>query len=107
MHIAAQNIAYFNSAPRTSVYGSRRNGPLHSKVLFLYQHISKIYFTVLGIHNFVILGGFATLQRSLLSKTLAFTLVVMLLIANYKLDDYKDGTNGSSIFSGLNLQKIN
>lgn len=44
------------------------------------------------------LGGFATLQRSLLSKTLAFTLVVMLLIANYKLDDYKDGTNGSSIF---------
>ena len=53
------------------------------------------------------LGGFATLQRSLLSKTLAFTLVVMLLIANYKLDDYKEGTNGGSLFSNMNLQKIN
>ena len=53
------------------------------------------------------LGGFATLQRSLLSKTIAFTLVVMLLIANYKLDDYKDETTGTSLFSNLNLQKIN
>lgn len=35
------------------------------------------------------LAGFAALQKSLLSKTLAFVLVVMLLIANYKLDDYK------------------
>lgn len=34
------------------------------------------------------LGGFASIQRSLLSKTLAFVLVVMLLITNYKLDDY-------------------
>ena len=36
------------------------------------------------------LAGFATIQRSLLSKTLAFVLVVMLLITNYKLDDYSN-----------------
>ena len=36
------------------------------------------------------LAGFATIERSLLSKTLAFVLVVMLLITNYKLDDYSN-----------------
>ena len=36
------------------------------------------------------LAGFATIQRSLLSKTLAFVLIVMLLITNYKLDDYSN-----------------
>ena len=55
------------------------------------------------------LAGFASLQRSLLSKTFAFVLIVMLLIVNYKLDDYKEqtGTSFSSIFDGLGLQKIN
>lgn len=36
------------------------------------------------------LAGFASLQRSLVAKTLAFVLVVMLLVANFKLDDYDD-----------------
>lgn len=51
------------------------------------------------------LSGYATLERSLLSKSLAFVLLVMLLIANYKLDDYKESTS-SSLFGNLNLQKI-
>ncbi len=52
------------------------------------------------------LCGFATLQRSLLSKIVAFVIVVMLLIANYKLDDYKS-EQSSSLFDEKNLQKIN
>lgn len=52
------------------------------------------------------LSGFATLQRSLLSKTLAFLLVVMLLITNFKLDDYNINDSVPSLFSGLNLQKV-
>ena len=51
------------------------------------------------------LSGFATLQRSLLSKTLAFVLLVMLLIANYKMDDYSKSTDGDSFFD--KLTKIN
>ena len=52
------------------------------------------------------LSGFATLQRSLLSKTLAFVLLVMLLIANYKMDDYsKSSGDGDSFFD--KLTKIN
>ncbi len=42
------------------------------------------------------LAGFASLQRSLFSKALAFVLVVMLLVANYKLDDYNDTTTTTS-----------
>ena len=56
------------------------------------------------------LAGFATLRRSLLSKTLAFVLVVMLLIANYKLDDYgSSGANNAiySLLTDLCLQKVN
>ena len=51
------------------------------------------------------LSGFAALQRSLLSKTLAFVLLVMLLIANYKMDDYSKSTDGDSFFD--KLTKIN
>ena len=34
------------------IYDIGRNSPSHNKVLVLYQYISKMYFTVLGIHNF-------------------------------------------------------
>ena len=42
------------------------------------------------------LAGFASLQRSLFSKSLAFVLVVMLLVANFKLDDYNDDSTSTT-----------